>query len=378
MTLFVNNCDMNITVKIKLLPSNEQKRSLLSTMTLFNNAASFAAMAGFEGHVFSQPSIHKLAYYAIREKYGLSAQLAVRAIGKAVECFKRDKTKCPTFNPRSAVIYDERIMRFIGLESVNLGTTGGRITIPIIVSGYQSDKLQAAIKTGQADLVYVNRAFYLLLSVQFEDSPKLSTSGVLGIDLGVNEIAVDSEGNAYTGKDVEAYRVKTQTIRSALQSKGTRSAKRHLRKIRRKESNYRRTKNHQISRRIVDTAKARNLSIAIENLKGISKTTRLVRKSQRSRMTGWAYAQLGSFICYKSELAGIPVEIVDPRNTSRTCSKCGHCDKKNRKSQSKFLCVICGHAENADLNAAKNIRSKGSISKPIVTNDDSRLEPVTS
>lgn len=378
MTLTIYTDDMQLTIKIKLLPDAAQAQSLLRTMSAFNQAATDAARAGFEGQVFSQPSIHRLSYYAIREKHKLTAQLAVRAIGKAVECFKRDKTTCPVFKDRSAIVYDERIMRFKGLTHVSLASLDGRLVIPIVVAGYQTEKLQAAIKTGQADLVYIQCVFYLLVSISPPDAVKLATTGTIGIDLGVSDIAVDSEGTAYTGKDVETYRIKNQRMRDILQSVGTRSAKRHLRKIRRKESNYRRTKNHQISRRIVDTAKARNCSISIEDLKGIRQRTRLVRRTQRARMSGWAFGQLRQFIEYKSALAGIPVITIDPRNTSRTCNKCGHCDKKNRKSRSKFKCVICGHEEDADLNAAKNIRKKGHISRPIATNGDSRLEPVTS
>ena len=50
---------------------------------------------------------------------------------------------------------------------------------------------------------------------------------------------------------------------------------------------------------------------------------------------------------------------VDPRNTSRTCSACSHVSPDNRKTQEAFVCVACGHAENADLNAAKNILRAG-------------------
>jgi transposase len=46
------------------------------------------------------------------------------------------------------------------------------------------------------------------------------------------------------------------------------------------------------------------------------------------------------------------------RDTSRTCSECGHCKKDNRKSQAKFLCVSCGMSRNADQNAALNIRAQ--------------------
>ena len=368
---------MQLTIKIKLLADQTQREVLLRTMTAFNKGANDAAKAGFENRVFSQPSIHRLVYYRIRESHGLNAQLAVRSIGKAVESFKRDKNVCPNFKPRSAVVYDERIMRFKGLTHVSLASLDGRLVIPIVVAGYQTEKLQAAIKTGQADLVYIKGVFYLLLSIQLPDTPKLSATGVLGVDLGVAQIAVDSEGNAYTGADVEQYRIKTQALRTALQSCGTRSAKRHLKKIRTKESNYRRTKNHQISRRIVDLAKARSLSIALEELRGIRQRTRF-GKSQRARMSGWAFHQLRSFIEYKAALVGVSVIVIDPRNTSRTCNQCGHCDKANRKTQAEFECLKCGHAVNADLNASRNIRDKGRVIWPIVTNDDPRPVGVAS
>ena len=83
-------------------------------------------------------------------------------------------------------------------------------------------------------------------------------------------------------------------------------------------------------------------------------------------MSGWAFHQLRAMIEYKAEMAGVHVISVDPRNTSRTCNKCGHCDKANRKSQSEFVCQSCGHSENADLNAAKNIRDRAYVSGPMV------------
>jgi putative transposase len=93
---------MKLTIQLQLLPDPDQEAVLLATMERFNEAASFAARLGFEAGVFSQPSIHKLAYKEIRDRFGLSAQMAVRAIGKAVEAFRRDKTKCPVFKPQGA------------------------------------------------------------------------------------------------------------------------------------------------------------------------------------------------------------------------------------------------------------------------------------
>lgn len=356
---------MQLTVKIKLMPSFEQKTILLRTFTSFNSAANLAARVGFEGRVFSLPSIQKRCYQQIRSDFRLAAQLAIRAIGKAAECFSRDKKKCPVFKDRSAIVYDERIMRFKGLTHVSLASVDGRLVIPMIIAGHQNSRLQEAIKVGQADLVYIKGTFYLLVSIKLQDTPKIKSSSVLGVDLGVTKIAVDSAGNAYTGEDVEVKRIWFQSRRNILQAVGTKSAKRRLKKLSGSERNYRSTKNHQIARRIVDTAKGTNCVIAIENLNGIRKRIRF-RKSQRARMSGWAFYQLRSFIEYKAALIGVHVVKVDPRNTSRTCSECGYCDKANRKSQSDFVCQSCGHTANADENAAKNIRDRGYVNGPMV------------
>jgi len=365
MSGLIYSSDMQLTVKIKLLPDAAQKDALLRTFKAFNLASSHAAKIGFEAKVFSQPSIHRLCYGELRTQYGLGAQLAVRAIGKAVECFKRDKKKCPVFRERSAIVYDERIMRFKGLTHVSLGSLDGRLVIPMVIAGYQESRLQEAIKVGQADLVYIKGTFYLLVSIKLQDVPETVSTEMLGVDFGVAQIAVDSDGNAYSGAELEAKRVWFHERRQVLQSVGTKSAKRRLKSMSQDESNYRRTNNHQIARRIVDQAKGTNAAIAIEDLKGIRDRTRF-RKKQRARMSGWAFHQLRSFVTYKAALLGVAVILIDPRNTSRTCNVCKHCEKANRKSQSEFVCQSCGHSDNADRNAAKNIRNKGCVDHPIV------------
>ena len=62
---------------------------------------------------------------------------------------------------------------------------------------------------------------------------------------------------------------------------------------------------------------------------------------------------------YKSLWFGGYVIAVDPKYTSQTCSNCDCVDKKNRKTQAKFECMSCGYTDNADINAAKNILSRG-------------------
>ena len=75
---------------------------------------------------------------------------------------------------------------------------------------------------------------------------------------------------------------------------------------------------------------------------------------------------------YKAKCAGVPVCLVDPRNTSRTCPACGHVDKANRPSQAKFSCVICGFAGLADHIAAVNIGRRAAVNPPIVARDEAK------
>lgn len=362
---------MHISVRIKLLPTASQKASLLRTMEVFNVAANFAAKEGFAHRAYSRADLHRLTYYPIRQLTGMTSELVIRAIHRAVDCFTRDKTVCPEFRKRSAIVYDNRVLRFKGADTISIASMDGRLTIAVVMADYQKATLAKAFKTGQSDLIYINGTFYLSLSAELEDPSKTPPVDVIGVDFGIKNIAVDSDGIHYSGADIEAYRVTMLTLRGALKSCGTRSAKRHLRKIKRRESNYRRTKNHQISKRIVELAKERSCAIAIEDLTGYKERTRF-RKEHRAMAHGWAFYQLRRMIEYKSIRSGVELIVVDRVNTSRTCSRCGHCEKGNRKSQAEFECRACGYTCHADFNGAVNIRNKGRVIWPIVTNVDPR------
>jgi len=91
-------------------------------MRAFNQAANYAAKVAFKAKVFSQPPIHKLVYFEIRKRFKLGAQLAVRAISKAVETFPVTRTVCPAFRLDGAISYDQRNMSFKGLDKVSLST----------------------------------------------------------------------------------------------------------------------------------------------------------------------------------------------------------------------------------------------------------------
>ncbi len=352
---------MKLTLQLQLLPDATQKADLLATMERFNEAASFAAAQGFAARVFGQVSIHQLCYRAIRQRFGLSAQMAVRAIAKAVEAFQRDKTLCPVFKPRGAITYDERVLSFKGLTEVSLWGLAGRHRMAFMGGAYQR-ALQGRIK-GQADLVYRGKKFYLLCTIVLPDGAAVAVADAIGIDLGLVNLATDSTGETFSGEKVEEVRRRYSQRRAGLNRKGTRSARRRLAKIRKREANFRRNENHRIAKKLVAKAQATASVLVFEDLKHIRERV-TVRGRQRAKHSGWAFFQLQAFTEYKAKRAGVSVVYIDPRKTSRTCSACGHCEKANRKSQAEFVCKHCGFSLNADRNAARNIRAKGAVNAP--------------
>ncbi|MER3402015.1 MAG: transposase, partial [Armatimonadota bacterium] len=146
-------------------------------------------------------------------------------------------------------------------------------------------------------------------------------------------------------------------LRRSLQRKGTRSAKRHLRRLAGKVNRFRRDCDHVLSRRIVDSVQPGTV-IVVENLVDIRTRTRQRGRESRRRLHSWSFAQLRSFLTYKAEAKGCKVVGIDPRHTLQMCSHCGYVHRSNRRSQSRFLCGACGFELNADINAARNIARK--------------------
>jgi len=341
-------------------------------MRQVNAAATYAAKVGFEANRFSQPSIHARCYYELLEKFGLSSQMAVRAIGKVVECIQRDKTRCPKFKPYGAIVYDQRLMSFKGVDKVSLLTLEGRQIIPMIYGEYQKARFDR-IK-GQCDLVFRNNKFYLLATIDLPDRAPIEVHEFLGVDLGVANLAATSDGEIISGEAVETVRMKHHRLRQSLgklmsshhKRRTRKNARQAIKRVGNKEARFRRHVNHCISKQLVAIAKDTSRGIAIEELRGIRERERF-RREQRAKMGGWAFFQLRLFITYKGELEGIPVIAVNPRNTSRTCNVCGHCEKQNRKNQAEFHCCECGHREHADINAARNIAAGASVNTPEVS-----------
>jgi IS605 OrfB family transposase len=227
-----------------------------------------------------------------------------------------------------------------------------------VLAPYQIGRIDR--RRGQADLVYSDGTFYLYVTVEVPEPPVQDVPDYLGVDLGIVNLATDSDGNVHTGEAVEHKRRTYAHRRRNLQRRRTRSAKRKLKLLRRRQARYQQDTNHCISKALVCSAKDTGRGIALEDLDGIRDRVS-VRRRQRARHSNWSFGQLRAFVQYKARLAGVPVVLVDPRNTSRTCPVCGSIDKRNRPSQAQFACIACGHAGLADAVAARVIAARARV-----------------
>jgi len=356
--------DMKLTISLKLLPTPSQADALRRTMAQFNAACNAVSGTAFALKTSSRTRLHHACYYRIRAEFGLASQRAVRAMGVVCAAYRRDKKTLHSFRPDSALVRDNRLLSYKRLDRVSILTMDGRQVMAFVCGDYNTAR-KSSIK-GEADLVFRDGKWFLLQTVHLPDPPITDTDDFIGVDLGLTHIAVDSDGIIHSGKGVKSVRARHQHLRTRLQSLGTKSAKGLLKKRRRKETRFMRDVNPCLSKTLVATAQRTGRGMALEDLKGIGDRIR-VRQPQRRLQHSWAFYQLRSFIEYKARLSGVMVVAVDPRNTSRTCPVCGHCEKANRRSQAQFLCVSCGHAGLADSIAAQNIR-RAAINRPIVDN----------
>lgn len=353
------------TLMVKLNTSIEHNDALLETMHRFNEACNYIANIAFERKTANKIELQKVVYYDVRERFGLSAQLVIRAIAKVSEAYKRDRTIKPEFRSDGAIVYDQRILSWRKLEAVSILTISGRQIIPIRIGEYQKVRLDRI--RGQADLIYRDGIFYLAVVVEVPEPSKFDAVGVLGVDLGIVNLATDSDGETFSGKQIDDVRERNAELRANLQKAGTKSAKRHLKKLSGRERRFHRDVNHVISKKVVAKAKDTGKAVVLEDLEGI-RTSTTVRKAQRSRNHSWAFRQLRSFIEYKAALAGVPVVLVNPRGTSHICPACGHNERGNRPNRDTFRCVKCGFSGCADHIAAINIAARAAIvNQPIVS-----------
>jgi putative transposase len=369
---------VKLIAQLKLRPSPEQANALRATLETANAACNHASRVAWESGTFREYALRKLVYGDLRNTYGLGAQTAQHCVAKVADAYTRDRTRCLTFKPHGSIAFDDRNLSYaLPDASVSIWTLHGRERIPFVCGERQWQLLQT--RRGESDLVYRKGQWYLLATCEVEEPAPGDLDDALGVDLGVANIATDSDGQVHSGCAINNVRARHRRLRTKLQAKGTKGTRRRLKRLAGRERRFAQHVNHVISKGIVAKAERTTRALALEDLTGI-RTRARARKPQRATLHSWAFAQLRAYIDYKARRAGVRVVLVDPRNTSRTCPVCGCVDKNNRPCQSVFSCVQCGFAGHADTIAAENIR-RAAVSRPdcsdLTDGESARAKPTS-
>jgi putative transposase len=351
---------MIIRRTVKVFLPDEAAAALLPTAISYTNAYNLVCQDGYAIGSISGYDLHKRNYLKLRET--LPSQLAISARMKAVESLTSVRglkkagynVSCPK-SKLTSIRYDMRSYTlWLTRNEVSILTLEGRKTFKFFVHNYYKQYL--GWKHKSADLVIYGSKAQLNVVFEKEITDTEPNCTVIGADRGENNLVVLSNNVFFTGRKIKQRAMRYNRLRKTLQAKQTKSAKRHLVRVRGQEKRFRADVNHTVAKQIVAALKPGD-TLVLEDLTGIRKRAKRNGKEQRYQFHNWGYFQLEQFLVYKAEAKGISVVFVDARYTSQCCSKCGQKRKANRNG-SNYKCKQCKYSCNADLNAARNIAEK--------------------
>ena len=334
-----------ISAKIRINPTKQ----VVATIKVYTKALQFCVNQAWKRKIRNNMKLHPFVYPSLRKR-GLPAQLAIACIKQACGIVKKAKTKpiikrtSVRYNfPRSANVKgDMLVLRLLKTRQEF------KLNIPDCYKEYFDWKVSESLlmmdKKGRCFFI-----FTFSKEVTAIELNSCTQTPILGIDLGVNNLAVCSDGRFYHSNKVKQTKRKFKYLRDKLQAKGTRSSKRLLKKLSGRETRYMTWINHNISKNIVSSFNGNK--IVMENLKGIRKQRR--GKIMNYWINNWSFFQLQNFIEYKAIMKGIEVVRVKPNYTSQICHRCGNL---GIRSKGCFSCSHCGLSNfNSDLNASRNL-----------------------
>lgn len=352
---------MKRTISLKLDLSEEQKQALLETQVAFSTACNEIVPFVVENRCWNRVTLHHISYYKVRESIpSLGSQMVCNAIKKVCSSYKVLKIKKTqdvptiTFKETGSVHYDKRTYSIKG-DTLSLFTVMGRIKCQFITGDFQREYLQSGM-VKEAELIRKGKRWFFNLVLDLPDTDIRKEGNIISVDIGENNLATTSNGTIHGGENLRHERDKFLARRAKLQSNGSRSAKRCLKRISGRERNHVKETNHIVSKKIVNEAFDSNAKvIVLEDLTNIRKRIK-GNKRIRSRLHRWAWYELQQFVEYKAQAKGIKVVFVNPAYTSQVCSKC---DCLGSRHKHLFKCSNCESYQHSDRNAAINLLKLG-------------------
>jgi len=299
-----------------------------------NEACDWLAARAFETGTIRPFDLRKPCYRDLRKRFELLAEVAIRCIAKVADAYKAGaKDTQRRFNKHSAERYDERIVGFKVNDVVSIWSLHGRLTIKSVMGRRQRDLL--AHRKGEVDLMPIRGHWQLACVCDIADPDAIKTTKVLGVDLGIVNLASDRDGRP--GEKVETVGKRMARCRAGLQRRASKGAKRNLRQLCGKQQRLQRPEKNCVSKAIVWAAYRAGRGIGLEDLKGIRARVKASRR-QRARLANWSFGPLQTFIAYKARRGGIAMLFAGP-DTRKGGPACGAIDAKNRAHQATFSCI---------------------------------------
>ncbi len=345
---------MKLALQIKLLPTQEQFTSLKNTLIEANTACNVISDTAWNKKLFNQFKLHREVYYPIKSSFNLSAQMVIRCISKVADSYKLDKKGKREFRILGAITYDARILSYTK-DGVSLWSVDGRLKGIKFVC--HNPNYLPYIK-GEADLVFKKGKFYLFQTVEVPEEKVKDIEEFIGCDFGQADVCTLSDGTNFNSEQLKKVRKKYSKVRASVQSKGTKGAKKLLKRLSGRERRFVSINNHSIAKQIVEKAVRENKGIAVEDLSNIRKTAKPKSKALKTELNRWSFYQLRQYLTYKAQLKGVKLFVVPPAYTSQMCADCFWIGERKGK---RFSCKHCGCVADADHNAARNISTWGEV-----------------
>ena len=361
--------EITITAKIQIVPSNDDKLLLNSTMSAYTDACNYVSNYVFQTHNLKQFNLNKVLYSDLRDKFGLKSQMAQSVLKTVIARYKtilenQNEWIKPSFKkPQYDLVWNRDYSLTQNCFSVN--TLNGRVKLPYFTEGMAKYFDHTIYKFGTAKLVNKHGKYFLHIPVTYEvaECSNAEICNVVGIDRGINFVVAtyDSKhrSNFVSGKPIKQKRANYSKLRKELQMRQTPSSRRRIKAIGQRENRWMQDVNHHVSKALVESNPKHTLFV-LEDLSGIRNATERVRTRDRYVSVSWSFYDLEQKLIYKAKQNQSTVIKVSPKYTSQCCPVCGHIEKANRnKKLHLFTCRNCGYKSNDDRIGAINLYRMG-------------------
>jgi IS605 OrfB family transposase len=222
---------------------------------MYNAVCNEVLKVAFEAKTYNKNKVHRLTYYGIRQKYPMLQSSIIQCLrDQACDMLKREKLKeLPKKKVHSAIRYNLRTFKpFLKKDLVSLSTIEGRIKVAVSIPKYYEQYKDWQVKSATLSYDVHIRKLRLHFVVEKETPKKLEPNAVLGVDSGIINHAVLSNNVFFASNQIRNVKGRYQFLRQKLQTLGTRSAKRLLKKRSGREKRFQADVNHRITKLIVE------------------------------------------------------------------------------------------------------------------------------